>query len=387
MQQGTAWAIVAGIGAMAAAGVAAAKPLPQTMAWTAYDVGSSGYSQAVAIGAALKNKMGLTLRVLPGKNDVSRLVPLRDGKVAFSAFGIGGYQALEGVFAPFGQKEWGPQAVRMLAMSNSDACNTLMLAGDLGIKTYSDIKGKRLPSVKGAPALNQNVYAYLRFANLEWKDVQIVEFGGYGATLDAVVANQLDGAVTITTSGFAQKVVSGPRGHYYAPAPHNDAAAWQRMREVAPWFFPSICSEGAGIEKGKGFEAASYPYPILITYDTTDPEMSYLMTKAIYDLYPEFKDSAPGAAGWALERQVFRWVVPFHDGAIAYYKEVGKWTPETQAHQDKLVARDNLLQAAWKQHLAANADAEPKAFEKGWMKARADALDKAGLNPLWREWD
>ena len=72
---------------------ASAAELPKVMAWTAYDVGSSGYSQAVAIGSALKNKKGVSLRVLPGKNDVSRLVPLRDGKVLFSAFGIGGYQA------------------------------------------------------------------------------------------------------------------------------------------------------------------------------------------------------------------------------------------------------------------------------------------------------
>ena len=377
-------AAFAGLGVAAAA---IAKPLPQTLAWTAYDVGSSGYSQAVAIGAAFKNKMGITLRVLPGKNDVSRLVPLRDGKVDYSAFGIGGDQALEGVFPPFGQKDWGPQPVRMLSMSNSDACNTLMLAGDLGIKTYADIKGKRMPVVKGAPALNQNVYAYLRFANLEWKDVQVVEFGGYGATLDAVVAGQLDGAITITTSGFAQKVVAGPRGHYYAPVPHKDTAGWARMKEVAPWFFPSICSEGAGIEKGKGFEAASYPYPILIGYDSADAEMSYFMTKAMYDLYPDYKDAAPGASGWALDRQVFEWVIPFHEGAIRYYKEVGKWTPAIQAHQDKLLARDKLLRTTWKEHLTAMRDADPKAFEKGWMKARADALDKAGLNPLWREWD
>src|SRR3546814_1907673 len=104
------------------------------MAWTAYDVGSAGYNQAVAIGAALKNEQGITLRVLPGKNDVSRLVPLRDRKVDFSAFGIGGYQALEGAFV-FGQKEWGPQALRLLSMSNSGSCNTLMMAGDIDVES------------------------------------------------------------------------------------------------------------------------------------------------------------------------------------------------------------------------------------------------------------
>lgn len=53
--------------------------MPDTMAWTAYDTGSAGYNQAVAIGAALQDALGVNLRVLPGKNDVSRTEPLRQG--------------------------------------------------------------------------------------------------------------------------------------------------------------------------------------------------------------------------------------------------------------------------------------------------------------------
>ncbi|MBZ0146210.1 MAG: hypothetical protein K8F62_01540, partial [Pseudorhodoplanes sp.] len=81
-----------------AAAHAQAVKLPETLTWTAYDVGSGGYNQAVAIGNALKNKYQVNLRVLPGKNDVSRNIPLRDGKAPFSANGVGGsYLAQEGV--------------------------------------------------------------------------------------------------------------------------------------------------------------------------------------------------------------------------------------------------------------------------------------------------
>ena len=155
------------------------------------------------------------------------------------------------------------------------------------------------------------------------------------------------------------------------------------MKEVAPYFFKSICSEGAGITKG--FEAASYPYPILIGYAASDPEQTYLLTKAMYDLYPDYKDSAPGSRGWALDKQVFDWVIPFHEGAVRYYREVGKWTPAIQAHNEKLLARENVLVTAWKAYLP-SAPADREAFDKGWMSARATALDKAGLPPIWREW-
>ncbi|MCB1805375.1 MAG: C4-dicarboxylate ABC transporter substrate-binding protein, partial [Candidatus Competibacteraceae bacterium] len=68
--------------------VSHADELPGQLSWTAYGTGSAGYNQAVAIGSALKNQRGIDLRVLPGKNDVSRQVPLRAGKVQFSATGV-----------------------------------------------------------------------------------------------------------------------------------------------------------------------------------------------------------------------------------------------------------------------------------------------------------
>ena len=58
------------VSALAAGQAAAQAKLPATLAWSAYDVGSGGYNQSVAIGNALKQKYNVSLRVLPGKNDV-----------------------------------------------------------------------------------------------------------------------------------------------------------------------------------------------------------------------------------------------------------------------------------------------------------------------------
>lgn len=50
--------------------------LPRTMAWSAYPTGTGGYSQAVALGNILQRTYGVNLRVIPGRNDVSRLATL-----------------------------------------------------------------------------------------------------------------------------------------------------------------------------------------------------------------------------------------------------------------------------------------------------------------------
>jgi TRAP transporter TAXI family solute receptor len=355
--------------------------LPATLAWTAYDVGSSGYNQAVAIGAAMKNKYGVSLRVLPGKNDISRLLPLREDKVQFSLNGIGTFFANEGVLE-FGSKAWGPQGVRMLAVSAADSLTTLVTARDANITTPADLRGKRLSWVVGAPALNQNMTACLAFGGLDWKDVRKVEFGGFGQAMQGIIQGQVDAGFAQTTTGHLYQLASSPRGIHYPTFPHKDKAAWDRLLKVAPYFMPAIGTEGANLSKDKPLEGPNYPYPALIAYERVPEDSVYNTTKAMFDAYPMYKDGAPGAGGWDLKRQVFNWVLPFHAGAVRYYKEAGLWDARKQAHQDALLKREATLQAAWKAYLP-KAPAGDKAFDEGWVKARAAALTAAGFEPYW----
>ena len=358
--------------------------LPNTLAWTAYDVGSGGYNQAVAIGNVLKNKIGVNLRVLPGKNDVSRTVPLRENKVEFAANGVGGaYLAQEGVYE-FGAKEWGPQPIRALLLNNSDALLTIITAKDAGIKTMADLKGKRVAWVVGAPSLNQNITALLAFGNLTWADVQKVEFGGFGAAMTGIINNQVDAAFASSISGNAYQIASSPRGIQYPTVPHSDKAGWARLKKVAPFFVPFMGTEGAEMSKDKPIEAATYPYPVLMSYANAPEDLVYNMTKAMVQFFPDYKDGAPGNNGWDLKRQVYDWVVPFHDGAIRYFKEIGVWTPAYQAHNDGLLKRQQVMMTAWKD-VGAKKHADEKAYEIAWMKARAAALTRAGMEPVWNE--
>lgn len=100
-------------GLLSTAAMAGDYTLPKTVTWTAYSTGSSGYNQAVAIGAALQADSDVNLRVLPGNNDLARLEPVRQGKVQFAANGVGTYLAQEGVLE-FTDQAWGPQKVRVL---------------------------------------------------------------------------------------------------------------------------------------------------------------------------------------------------------------------------------------------------------------------------------
>ena len=369
---------------MAAVPAAGAAALPNPLVWTAYDVGSNGYSQAIAIGAAFKNEAGLTLRVLPGKNDVSRQIPLRENKAHFSCSGIGAYYSQEGAFN-FGERTWGPQEIRILSLNHADTGTVLITAKDAGIKTLADLKGKRVAWVAGAPALNMSILAHLRFANLTWDDVQKIEFGGYAASQDALLGNQVDAAYVNTSAAGAYRLETSPRGLHYPPIPHNDDAGWKRLNEVLPYYQRRSFTKGALVSPEKPLEAGGGPYPLMIAYKSQKDDVAYEMTKIMYDLFPKYKDAAPGAEGWAMDRQALAWVAPYHEGAIRYYKEVGAWKPEHQKNNDEMVARQETLAKLWKEHLARNIS-DDREFEREWMKARAEGLRKAGLAVPFESW-
>ena len=359
--------------------------LPTTLTWTAYDVGSGGYNQAVAIGNALKNKYQIDLRVLPGKNDVSRNVPLRDGKVPFSANGVGGsYLAQEGLYE-FGARDWGPQPVRSLLLNNSDALLTIVTAKDANIASAKDFKGKRVAWVVGAPSLNQNITALLAFANLTWNDVQKVEFGGFGQAMEGIVNNQVDAAFSSTISGQAYKIAASPRGIRYPTFSHSDKEGWARVNKIAPFFVPAYGTEGAELSAQNKAEAATYPYPVLMGMKSTDNDLAYNMTKAMVETFNDYKDGAPGNAGWDIKRQLFAWAIPVHDGAVKYFKEVGVWTADADKHNAELLKRQDVLAAAWTAYKG-KASSNDDEFVKGWMGARAEALTKAGLEPVVTAW-
>jgi TRAP transporter TAXI family solute receptor len=306
-------------------------------------------------------------------------VPLRQGKVHFSATGVGGsFMAQEGVFE-FGGKNFGPQPIRVLLANNGGAINLAVgVAADAGIEEYADLKGKRVAWIKGAPALNVNVTAYLAYAGLTWDDVETVEFGGFGDSWTGMVNGQVDAAFASTNSGMAYQMASSPRGLHWPPIHHDDAEGIARMQAIAPFFTPNNATVGANIDGGPAYEGAGYAYPVLVAMADQDEDLVYNMTKAMVELFASYDGAAPGIGGWALDKQNFEWVAPFHDGAIRYFQEIGVWTEQAQAHNDGLIARQAALAEAWEAFAAKGASDD--AWAAAWRDARKAALEAGGFD-------
>ena len=195
--------------------------------------------------------------------------------------------------------------------------------------------------VVGSPALNQNAFAVLAFGNLTKNDVKLVEFSSYGAMWKGMVNNEVDAAIASTISGQVKEVETSPRGIVYPPTPAADKEGWARLNKVGPYYYPHKATCGAGIPQGGSVELPSYPYPIFMAYASQPADLVYSLTKAMIVNYDAYKDAAPGAAGLALDRQNLAWVIPYHEGAVKALKEAGVWKAEHEAHNQKLLKRQD----------------------------------------------
>ena len=356
--------------------------LPQTLTFTAYDTGSSGFNIAVAVGKMFKDKHNTDVRILPAGNDVARLAPLKGGRAQASYMGVGVYFAQEGVFE-FGAKEWGPQALRLILASSDCNAISLGVAKDTGVREIKDLKSKRIGMVVGSPALNQNAFAILAFGGLTKADVKLVEFSSYGAMWKGMVNNEVDAAIASTISGQVKEVEASPRGIVFPPTPAADKAGWARLNKISPYYTLQKATCGPGMTAQAPAEMPNYPYPILSAYASQSADLVHSMAKSMIVNYDAFKDGAPGAAGLEVKRQVLSWAIPYHDGAVKALKEAGVWKPQHDAYNQKLVKRQEVLAQAWSGLTKANPPDDRDAFQKAWQTVRAAALRKADFEVIF----
>jgi TRAP transporter TAXI family solute receptor len=268
--------------------------------------------------------------------------------------------------------------------SNGDSNQALAVAADTGVTGFAELRGRRVPYVRGAPSLNVSTEAFLACGGLTWADVQRVEFPGYGAMWTGIVNGQVDAAYATTVSGPTRKLEASPRGIFWPPVGRDDDDCWRNIQAVAPYFSRHVATRGAGISPEHPHQGVTYPYPLLIGLADTDPALTYGMSQVIHRHYADFKDADPGAVGWAMDRQLFDWVVPYHAGAVRYFREIGVWSDDHEAHNERLIERQNVLAAAW-QALGERADLADDAFVATWLARRVEALTAAGFDPVWTD--
>ncbi len=365
-------AILAAGAAMVIGSSVVAQELPATMTWSSYDVGSAGYAEASAIADAMGREYGTKVRIQPSGSSIGRLQPVLQKRADIGFLATEAFFAAEGT-EDFGKKRWGPQDIRVLA--GRPASFGLPAAADAGIKSFADLKGKRMALVAGNPSVNVKCEAYIGFGGITLDDVEVVMFPTYGAAMSSIAQGQSDFTCTTTTPSQMYELAESPRGIIWLEVSPDDTAGWNRMRAIAPFFGPNSETVGAGISEEKPVNIMAYRYPVMTVRADMDADQVYAFMKAMDDTFDLYKGATKVMPRWDLKMSgVPPADAPFHEGAVRYLTEKGIWTDAHEQWNQARLARLNALRAAWDETMAQGKDLSEEQYAVIWQKNRTAAL-------------
>ncbi|MDA7947724.1 MAG: TAXI family TRAP transporter solute-binding subunit [Hyphomicrobiaceae bacterium] len=366
-------AVIAGI----AAGPAKADK-PDSISISGNKPGSSMHAEITGIADAIDKKFGTKIRAIPVGNAVGRAVALKNGKTKIWMSCSAYYTAFEGI-GDFAAQKWGPQDIRVLMLANRRNNFSLATSKKSPINTVADIKGKRMAWVVGNSGINMQTEAYLSHGGLTLDDVELVKFPGYVASLRGVISGQTDAVMAANSSSATREIAASPGGLKWININHANKDGWKEVQRRAPFVAPLVITGGPGLKDGEKAEVGSYPCPTFVAYSNASVNDVYWLTKMIVESWDIYKDSIKTAPYWQVDEALkSRFAVPYHDGAVKYFKEIGKWTDDMEKQQQRLLKRTKVLQSAFAK-AKSSYSGDPKEFAAYWNKEKAAALKAAGF--------
>ena len=364
-------AIAAGT-AFPGAANAALPGLPDTLVWSTYDVGSTGYVEASAIADAIGKAHGTRIRLQNSGTSIGRVLPVVQKRANYGWLANELFFAVEGIYE-YAVPDWGPQDLRVLMGRASSF--SLAATKVSGITKPEDLKGKRIAVARANSSVMIKTEPILAFAGLSWDDVEVVEFPSYGATLAALVTGKADAAGAAPQAAKLRELEASPNGISWVELRPENKEGWARAQKAVPFVSPFQESIGAGLSADKPAWVMGYRYPMVTTLGSTDEKEAYAVTRAIAETFPAYKDVSPIMQRWnPKDAGTGPMDAPFHDGAIRYLKEAGFWTADTQAWQTRAVARQAALRKAWAAFKGGQVPSDAAAFTEAWMARRAETL-------------
>lgn len=359
---------------LSTAQAASIKNLPDTMIWTAYDVGAAGYVEASAVAEAMGKQYGTRIRLQPSGSSIGRIKPVMDGRAAYGWLANELYFAMDGLYE-YAAPDVGPQNLRTL-MGRANALS-IGVAKDSGIKTLKDLKGRKFAVAKSNTSIYAKTEPILAFAGLTWDDLDLVEYPSYGATVKALIEGKAD-AGGFAPSSASLRELEATRGILWMATPPEDKEGWARMRKVVPFVSPIHETVGAGLSDDNPVWMLGYRYPMITCRTETSADETYALTKAVVETFDLYKDVNKVAKRWDVKLAGTPPMdAAMHDGAIRYFKEIGIWSDEHQAWQDGMLKRHAALKKAWDQLLAKTPNASSldiPAMQKLWYPVRTATL-------------
>ncbi len=310
------------------------KALPKSISYGSLPAPQSTYVVGVAQGSILKKHLGLDVNIEPVGPAKAQMDRMRTKEVEvghFDSFAVTqGYWG-EGVF-----KDDGPQDIRLLQSGNYLGF-AAVTRPDTGIKSITDLKGKRVHAIwPAAPALEVWGKGVLGAYGMSYDDITSIKYSSTAEYAQEMIQRKVDAFFGNAKARGTMEEMDRAVGTLILPISHESRVV-DFVRKTLPSASPITFPKGY---PGAKIDTTSIGLPMYFyARADIDNELAYSIVKTLLDHYDELKLIEPTCEEWTLENAVKSVAIPFHPGAIKYYQEKGVWTKELQDLQDRLLAR------------------------------------------------
>jgi TRAP transporter TAXI family solute receptor len=310
-------------------GVFAAASQANVLNFITNPAGQGNYTISVAQAQLITKKTGLRIVVQPtqGPKVIPGLLEKKDGDLTtLSSMGI--YWAYTGT----GEYTKAFKFLRVIQSGSNNYFGVVTREGT-GIKSITDLKGKRVTYFVTSLLTIEVVQAELLAYGLNLKDVTLLKAEDTPTALQDLLQKRTD-AVCCALGG--SKMVEFATKAKLVVLPF-EAEKVPLLQKDLPAMFAAITPTNlSGVDPGIPVVAT----PILFAGRADlDDSVIYQIIKALIENYNEIKTVNPTMAEWKPEVAVQELPIPYHPGAIKYYREKGLWSTKMDDLQQKLLSK------------------------------------------------
>lgn len=223
--------------------------------------------------------------------------------------------------------------VRAFVKGNFNVSGGYVVRQDSGIDSLKDLEGKTVATeYPGNPIVRDILAADLNSVGLSFDDIEALPMSDPNAGLDALKEGRVDAA--FTGSPLAAGVLELHANNPIKALPYGDyepsefdnlpAEAEGDLQQFIPGAELTLF-EGGYVEEETIL--IRYPTVLIGSAELLSEEEAYKTVKALWENYEEMHTAHSWLQSWNPDTMFDPDIgIPYHEGAIKYFKEIGIWT-------------------------------------------------------------
>jgi hypothetical protein len=317
--------------------------LPATVGIGTHPVGGGYYASGSAVAVLLSEKTKIRAVVQPFSGPNAWMPLLHTGKLELGLLTAGdayfAYRGESGYDKPYTN-------LRLVLYGTRGRATTFTVMKHSGIKRIVELKGKRVASRYGGNQMNHfNSEAMLSSVGMSWGDVVPVPVTDYSTCLRLLQEGRIDAGTSGTTTTSAALELHNAVGLNVLAFGDMQPADIAKgvppdkqaiIDQFCPGFSLSVAKAGEGIiEKDTVLLSFSI---ILAASAHLSEDAVFVILKTIWENYTDLHPTHVWLRDWKPDTMAAdNQSVPYHSGAVKFYKEKGVWTSAMGKRQEDLL--------------------------------------------------